>query len=712
MAFLFLGVTGSAIFLINANKIKSEPPLTEETGIVRAIRTLYPGEWGVPHPAGLTISLHLNQIFTIDKTLLDQPPLTTRVSAITLYEDGLGEVELPVVPGNPVNITYDDRSRSLFLIQAQGTELVRINCSADGVPEPRSAEVIDISQLGLSSARGMDVDSVSGKLYILDAASLEIAIVDPANPHELVPKISVAFIGTNDLLGLSVHPINHNIFLASPGEKRLFEIDFDHSTIRIYDLSNLDLADQQGFDLAPSADRTDPVETIHLYIADSRLTDSGETIEGPSGEIYGSIVEAEILVPVESSDIPENKGGGETGKNAIATPAAAGWQSYPPPSAVPVTEQVVAAIEVPRDFPTIQEAVDHAVDGDLVLVAPGTYFENLRISGKTISLASWFLTSGEADYIQQTIIDGSGNNVIDVDPSAGQETTITGFTIRNGSDGIKAAAQLNILNNVFTGNQDGIDYESGGGLCKENVFENNKDDGIDLDGATGVTIEGNIIRNNLDDGIEIRLHAYSGPVLSIVITRNVISGNGEDGVQIIDHPGDSDRIFHIERNLIQDNVMAGLGMMDNGETKEDFRGASIPDRILLLNNTFEKNDHILAGGANLIALNNIFTGANRIGLKNVDGASIAAYNLFWNNGIDFENSNVDPGSTIQADPHLVNAVPASDSPVIDAGTAFFTWNNAIVLDMDASEYAGPAPDIGFFEKYTQSLVFIANSVRE
>ena len=30
-------------------------------------------------------------------------------------------------------------------------------------------------------------------------------------------------------------------------------------------------------------------------------------------------------------------------------------------------------IEVPTDFPTIQAAVDAAVDGDVILVAPGSY---------------------------------------------------------------------------------------------------------------------------------------------------------------------------------------------------------------------------------------------------------------------------------------------------------------------------------------------------
>ena len=39
------------------------------------------------------------------------------------------------------------------------------------------------------------------------------------------------------------------------------------------------------------------------------------------------------------------------------------------------------AIHVPREVPTVQQAIDSARAGDTVLVAPGRYVENLRLRG-------------------------------------------------------------------------------------------------------------------------------------------------------------------------------------------------------------------------------------------------------------------------------------------------------------------------------------------
>jgi hypothetical protein len=213
-----------------------------------------------------------------------------------------------------------------------------------------------------------------------------------------------------------------------------------------------------------------------------------------------------------------------------------------------------------------------------------------------------------------------------------------------------------------------------------------------------IIIEGNVIRNNEDDGIEIRLQPYNGPLLNYIIRNNEIYGNEADGIQLIDYDTLSDRIFIIEGNLIHDNGKVGLGCMSGGNTTENFEGASIPERIFLLNNTFSANAYGVTGGDSLVALNNIFVDHAELAMKNIDAGSIIAHSLYWNNGSDFGNCNVDSSTILFSDPLLDRQLRLRPtSPAIDAGTASFTWQGETVLDLPESSYIGMSPDLGAFE---------------
>jgi len=74
-----------------------------------------------------------------------------------------------------------------------------------------------------------------------------------------------------------------------------------------------------------------------------------------------------------------------------------------------------AIINIPADQPTIQAGINFAAQNDTILVEPGSYNTGLDFLGKSLTLASLFLTTGEADYISMTSIDGYStavNNIL------------------------------------------------------------------------------------------------------------------------------------------------------------------------------------------------------------------------------------------------------------------------------------------------------------
>jgi hypothetical protein len=201
-------------------------------------------------------------------------------------------------------------------------------------------------------------------------------------------------------------------------------------------------------------------------------------------------------------------------------------------------------INIPADYPAIQQGIDAGAHGDTVLVQPGVYNENVNYNGHNIILGSLFLMTGDTSYISMTIIDGdSSGSVVIFENSETNSAVLTGFTIRNGyasfGGGIYCSgSDPTISHNIVSGNSayDIQGGEGGGVFCyysnlilTDNIITANYATGPLGGNGGGIycgyfapTISRNIIAGNLGDWGGGGIYCYDANPL---IIQNVIAGN-------------------------------------------------------------------------------------------------------------------------------------------------------------------------------------------
>ncbi len=194
---------------------------------------------------------------------------------------------------------------------------------------------------------------------------------------------------------------------------------------------------------------------------------------------------------------------------------------------------------VPDSYGSIQSAIDACVHHDTVVVANGTYHENVNFRGKNIVVGSEFLFTSNRQDVFETIIDGSQPAHSDTASCvliiSGEDETaeLVGFTLTGGTgtalrdqdngllyvEGggvILEETQAVVRNNLIIGNSasrtpGGISSAGGGGIRA---------------GFSGAHIYNNVIVNNTG--------RYGGGVVvnfdSTILRNNIIAMNrgGED----------------------------------------------------------------------------------------------------------------------------------------------------------------------------------------
>ncbi len=178
---------------------------------------------------------------------------------------------------------------------------------------------------------------------------------------------------------------------------------------------------------------------------------------------------------------------------------------------------------------TIQQAVDNATGGDIIIVRDGTYNENVNVYVASLTIRS---ENGSANCVVNA---SDPNDAVFRVNETPNYVNISGFTVTGGSRGILLhwVDHCNISNNIVSGNGWGIglygrigvpnyaDYNT----VKDNIISNNTE-GIWMYKARYSTIINNTILNNTNRGIHMDTYSNSN-----TIKDNDVQGNNR-GIEV------------------------------------------------------------------------------------------------------------------------------------------------------------------------------------
>jgi len=353
-----------------------------------------------------------------------------------------------------------------------------------------------------------------------------------------------------------------------------------------------------------------------------------------------------------------------------------------------------ATIRVPRDQPTIQAGIDAAVDGDTVLVASGSYYENINFIGKGIVLISM-------EGPDSTIIDGENwmiDEVVCMASTENDSTVFSGFTVRNGRWGIYLISVQGaplITDNIITDNEYAIislniDYSMSPRICNNRIIANSGGCAIYSDFASPL-ISDNIISNNTTASVVEFYYQFNEKTGSTwkseecrgykkaYLINNLIIENEHSVISVIN--AGIGRQVYFANNLI----------IRNGGDCFSLNGT---DGIFCLNNSIVGNEGsgIIDWGSDLTIKNNIVCSNAEYGIWGAEGHN---HNNVWNNALgDYRSCSPGPGDISEdplfKDPLLDDFHLMTGSPCIDAGAL-----TIIGFDMDMDHRpSGDSFDIG------------------
>jgi len=399
---------------------------------------------------------------------------------------------------------------------------------------------------------------------------------------------------------------------------------------------------------------------------------------------------------------------------------------------------------VPQDFSTIQSALNASQSGDVVLVSPGVYYENII----------WYSSK---DGVEMKSTDGAANTIIDAnlvgralhfdgEQNIDKTTIIDGFTLRNGfinSDFAYGAgvfvdeASPTLRNLIIEDNRITSERANGGGISFNeslSTIENCiiRKNSIVSDGwadGGGIYIEDSnldfhncIIQNNSNESTKwsygggINIDRSDVQLINCTIEGNTTNGGGWSyGAGIKIYGSFSGMIFDVDLIgcTITNNSPLGSRKYGSGLYATNDVNVNIINSIIHNNGPSTSTVYLEVETVNII---NSTIANNQSGIRTRELDLNITNSILWNNDFTIIDDDWIEGSNISVDHSIIEGgyfgpgnidsdplfysdellIPTENSPCLNAGNKNIPMNIDIVGN-ERPFPRGSSPDIGAYE---------------
>ena len=259
-------------------------------------------ELGIINPAGLSFSMKTNTFYVLPRGKKVRSSRAD-IFRLTPTEDLVGYVSIKTQINDPINMAFDNKADRLLIFNSVTKKLVEVAVGADGNLKPSTLTYHKADHFGVMNPQGITVDPKSGHLFILDADGPRLVRVEPAPDkgfdNALVLQVALPLTVRDNLRGLAFDSTTGHFHVMNPNDQMLYEFTESGQLVATRDVSAFDLYNPQGMVFAPSGDLTDDPSELSLYISDSGLRSPGAKASNLAKN--GQIMELSLIEPMAST---------------------------------------------------------------------------------------------------------------------------------------------------------------------------------------------------------------------------------------------------------------------------------------------------------------------------------------------------------------------------------------------------------------------------